>query len=31
MDFDIESTIEDNVRLKKALQMSKFTIDKLDK
>ena len=30
MDFDIETTIEDSIRLKKALQMSKFTCDKLE-
>ncbi len=29
MDFDIETTIEDNIRLKKALQMCKFSYDKL--
>jgi hypothetical protein len=31
MDFDIESTIEDSIRLKKALQISKFTCDKMEK
>ena len=31
MDYDIESTIEDNVRLKKALQMSRFSTEKIEK